>query len=249
MTHPGGQWCGDYHNESSSITFEIQCNQSITAQPVQKSFSFNDSHSDYCNPVVMFTHASGCPDATLDTVAIFLEEYPWVLAIFLLVVGPVICFFGKRFIPWVIAVIGGVVAFIIVLALCSAMGMLDYIDPTNRESSSVFWVVLAFFLSLGGGVLTGYLLKRFLIVGLLVIAFVGGFLVGGLLYNLVFAGWANSTWLLAILTFGSGIGACVAAYFLKLVIIIGCTALIGSYFTIRGLSLFIGGFPSEITLY
>ena len=33
MTHPGGQWCGDYHNESSSITFEIKCNQSVTAQP------------------------------------------------------------------------------------------------------------------------------------------------------------------------------------------------------------------------
>lgn len=171
------------------------------------------------------------------------------LAIFLLVVGPVITFFGKRFIPWVIAVIGGLVAFIVVLSLTSALGMLDYIDPTSTTQSSVFWVILAFFLSLGSGVLAGWLLKRFLVVGLLVIAFVGGFIVGGILYNLIFAGWANSTILLAILTFGSAIGACVASYYLRTFVIVGITALIGSYFTIRGISLFAGGFPNEITLY
>jgi hypothetical protein len=185
----------------------------------------------------------------LDTVAIFLEKYPWVLAIFLLVVGPVICFFGKRFIPWVIAVIGGVAAFLITLILCSAMNMLDYIDPTTGSDASVFWVVLAFFLSLGAGVLVGWLLKKFIVVGLLIVAFVGGFAAGGLLYNLVFAGWANSTAFLAILTFGLGAGAVVAAYFWRLAIIIIVTALIGAYFTIRGLSLFIGGYPSEIELY
>jgi len=248
LTHDGGSpWCGTYHNKSTSINFEIECDANKTSQPT--SFTISDA-TDYCNPTITFAHSTGCPDATLDTVAIFIDKYPWVLAIFLLVVGPVICFFGKRFVPWVIAVIGGIVGAVIVLSLCSAMGMLDYIDPTKTaDDASVFWVVLAFFLSLAAGILIGWLLKKFIVIGLLAVAFVGGFAAGGLLYNLVFVGWANSTVLLAILTFGLGAGALVAAFFFRILIIIVVTSLIGSYFTIRGISLFAGGFPSEITLY
>jgi hypothetical protein len=241
----GGQQCGTNHDQSSSITFEILCNENITAQPTR----FNVSDADYCNPVISFTHKAGCPEANLDTISIFFEKYPWVIAIFLLIVGPVITFFGRRFVPYVIAIIGGLVSSVIALCLCSAMGMLDYIDPTSNTEASVFWVVLAFFLSLGAGVLVGWLLKKFLVIGLLIIAFVGGFLTGGLLYNLVFIGWAKSTVLLAILTFGLGAAAVVGAFFVRAAIIIVVTSLIGSYFTIRGISLFAGGFPSEITLY
>lgn len=109
--------------------------------------------------------------------------------------------------------------------------------------------MLAFFLALAASVLVGWLLKKFAVVGLLVIAFIGGFFAGGLLYNFVFVGWANSTVLLAILTFGLGLGLTVIAYFKRITIIILTTSFIGSYFFIRGLSLFIGGYPNEITLY
>jgi len=247
LSHDGGQWCGVHHNESSTITFEVLCNETITAQPTK--FTVTDHLLDWCSPVITFTHSAGCPTADLDTVAIFLEKYPWVLAIFLLIVGPVITFFGKRFIPYVIATIGGIVGGIVVLCLCSAMHMLDYIDPTTTDDASVAWVVLAFFLSLAGGILIGWLFFKFIIVGLLAIAFVGGFMAGGLIYNLVFIGWAKSTALLAIMTIGLGCAATVLAWFYRIAIIIVSTSLIGSYFTIRGLSLFIGGFPSEITLY
>jgi len=247
IKHTGGQKCRTNPNLTSSITFQILCSENITAQPTSKSFKIEDS--DECNPIITFSHKAGCPDASLDTVAIFLEKYPWVLAIFLLIVGPIITFFGRKFVPYVIATIGGITGFIIALCLCSAMGMLDYIDPTSTADASVFWVVLAFFLSLGAGCLVGWLLYKFLIVGLLIVAFVGGFLVGYLLYNFLFLGWAKSTALLAILSFGLGGAAVVGSFFFRAAIIIVVTSLIGSYFTIRGISLFAGGFPSEITLY
>ena len=129
------------------------------------------------------------------------------------------------------------------------MQMLDYIDPTSTRDASVFWVVLAFFMALAAGIIVGWILKKFLVVGLIIIAFIGGFAAGGLLYNLVFIGFAKSTAFLAILTFGLGAAAAVAAFFWRLAIIIIATSLIGSYFSIRGLSLFIGGYPNEITLY
>lgn len=129
------------------------------------------------------------------------------------------------------------------------MGMLNYIDPTYQGDSSVAWVVIAFFLALAAGILVGWILKKFLVVGLLILAFFSGFFLGGLLYNLVFAGWANSTVLLAIITFGGGIALTVFAYFFRIAIIIATTAFMGAYFFIRGLSLFIGGYPNEMTLY
>jgi hypothetical protein len=230
------------------VSFNIQCDSTATAVLDAATVVVNDT--DKCNPTLSFTSAVGCPDASLDTISIFIEKYPWVIAIFLLIVGPVICFFGRRFIPWVIAVIGGLSAFVIALCLCAAFGMLNYIDPTYKEGdSSVVWVVIAFFLSLAAAVVVGWLLKKFIVVGLLIIAFMGGFFAGGLLYNLVFIGFAPSTWLLAIITFGCGIGAAVLAFFYRIRIIVIATALIGSYFSIRGLSLFIGGYPNEITLY
>jgi len=173
-----------------------------------------------------------------------------VLAIFLLVVGPIITFFGRKFVPYVIATIGGIAGFVVALCLCSAMGMLDYIDPTkSAQDVSVAWVVLGFFLSLAAGGLVGWLLYKFLIVGLLIISFVGGGIIGYLLFNLLFIGWAKSTALLAILTFGFAGASVVGSFFFRAAIIITVTSLIGSYFTIRGISLFAGGFPSEITLY
>jgi len=114
---------------------------------------------------------------------------------------------------------------------------------------SVAWVVLGFFLSLAAAVVIGWLLYKFLIVGLLIVAFLGGGIIGYLLYNLLFLGWAKSTALLAILTFGFAGAAVVGSFFFRAAIIITVTALIGSYFTLRGISLFAGGFPSEITLY
>jgi hypothetical protein len=48
----------------------------------------------------------------------------------MLVVGLIVTYYGKRFLPWVIAIFSGGAAFFIVLLLCSVMGMLDYIDPT-----------------------------------------------------------------------------------------------------------------------
>lgn len=133
LSYTGGSYCNAYNTadtwdvRDSSISFNITCDSEV--ETLDASTATVDD-TDLCNPVIVFSHASGCADASLDTISIFLEKYPWVIAIFMICAGLPVCFFGKRFIPWVIGIIGGIVAFLVVLMLCAAMGMLNYIDPT-----------------------------------------------------------------------------------------------------------------------
>jgi len=110
-------------------------------------------------------------------------------------------------------------------------------------------VILAFVLAIAAGVLGGLFFFKFLIIGLCVMAFVAGFMAGGLLYNLVFIGWAKSQWLYGSCTFGLGTIGAILAYYWREHIIILSTSMIGAYSFIRGISFFAGGFPNEFTLY
>jgi len=66
--------------------------------------------------------------------------------------------------------------------------MLDYADPTET-GGNVGLVILAILLSIAAGVGVGFLLKKFLMVGLVLLAALGGAIAGYLLYNLVFIAW------------------------------------------------------------
>lgn len=73
----------------------------------------------------------------------------------------------------------------VVLIICSACGLLDYFDPT--KSDGAFWqvivcIVIVLFFSIGFGVI----LCKFFFVGVIALGFCCGFLLGTLLYTLVF---------------------------------------------------------------
>jgi len=95
---------------------------------------------------------------------------------------------GGKFIPWVVAVFSGFVTFLFTLLLCSVMGMLNYIDPT-QTGGNVGLVILSFILAIGLGILVGVLMKAFFLIGFCFLGFVAGYTLGGLLYSLVFITW------------------------------------------------------------
>jgi len=241
LTQDGGDTCGEKKTQSS-ITYEIFCDN------VTDTSKMTVDDTDPCNPRITFTHKAGCPVASLSSIAIFFDKYPWVLAVLLIIAGPIINFYGKKFIPIVISVVGGLFTALLVLIFSSSVGMLDYIDPTVPGGNGGM-VALAFILAIALGTVVGLLLFKFLVVGLCIMGACAGFLAGGLLYNLVFLAWAKNTVLLGFCTFGLATAGAVAAYFWREHIIIIATSMIGSYFTIRGISLFAGKFPSEILLY
>jgi hypothetical protein len=203
FTLGGGDEC---NGGSSSITFYITCDTATTSLAAA---AIDDT--DPCNPTISFAHAAGCPVASLSSIIAFLSEHPWIFAIFFIIAGPIINFFGRKFVPWVIAIISGFAAFLIILLLCSAFGWLNYIDPT-QNGGSVGMVILSFVLALLAAVAVGWLMKRFLIIGVIILGFVAGFVLGGLLYNLVLIEWAKSVWVLAICTIGLGIVGAVLSF-------------------------------------
>jgi hypothetical protein len=110
-------------------------------------------------------------------------------------------------------------------------------------------VLLSFALALVFGALIGFLLWKFILVGLVVLGGIAGFFAANLLYNLVLVTFMQDTWAyFGVVFLGAIIGATLAHYFRDHVVIFS-TALIGAYGTVRGASLFIGGYPNEITMY
>jgi len=128
------------------------------------------------------------------------------------------------------------------------MGMLNYIDP-NLSGGSVFLVILSFLLSIGSGVGVGILLKKFFLIGFVILGGFCGYLLAGLIYSLVFISWVNTSALLIIMQILFIAGAAFACFKQKEHLSFFCTALIGGYFFIRGISMYVGNYPNEIQMY
>jgi len=237
---------GDQCNATTkySVSYEIFCNKNITAQPTNNDMKVDTR--DPCNPVIRFTHAAGCPVISANAWIDYINNHPWIAAIFLIAFGTIFNFWGRKWFPYVIAIIGGGTTFIAVMVICSAMGMLDYLE--DKERGNVGLVVLSFILAIAAGAGVGAFLYKVLRIGVMVLGGIGGYFLGTLLYTTVFI-WANS---LALLISFQIILAIVGAYlgyrFRTNIMIIG-TAGIGSYAFIRGISLFAGHYPSEVYMY
>jgi hypothetical protein len=162
------------------------------------------------------------------------------------VIGAIVAFYGRAVFPWVVAVIGGFVAFSMIMLLCSVMGMLDSMEGDG--TGNVALAVLSFVISLAAGIALGYFLFSALSLGAAVLGAIGGFFIGFTLYNLLLE-WSSSLTLLIILTFGAAIAmAYLALKFFDEIVVFG-TALIGSYVFVRGITLFTGHYPNEIMLF
>ena len=107
-------------------------------------------------------------------------------ALLLIVIGPIINFWGRKFLPLVFGLILGIIVAFIILIICSATGLMDYIDPTVDDGN--FWLLLlSFVLIIGFGVGAGILFSRLTaFIGGPLLGFFTGFFSGTILYNLVF---------------------------------------------------------------
>jgi len=160
--------------------------------------------TDICNPVITFTHKAGCPVANANALVSWVSENPWLIAIVLIAFGAVVTLKGSEFLPWVISITGGIVTFLVTLLFASLVGMLDYVDPT-QTGGNVGLVILAVVLALAFGVLVGFLLKKFVLIGFTILGFVAGFMGGNLIYNFLLVGWIQSAVLYWILCIACGL--------------------------------------------
>jgi hypothetical protein len=112
------------------------------------------------------------------------EGYPWMFAIFfvfLILMGPIINFFGKKYFKHLINLTGILLGGGLALTMCYASGKL-----TSDATIGLFFIALMI-IAISGGFL-GYVLSTFLFAGLLVASTFSGVVAADLLYNLVFIG-------------------------------------------------------------
>jgi hypothetical protein len=221
----------------------VTCDINATGTPT---FKLDDT--DPCRPIISFTSAAGCPTADLNSFYTYISENPWVIALFCILVGPIINFFGRKFIPWVIGVVSGSAAFVVCLITFQFIGFLDYFTNSTNEGLSAALISIAMALIIG--VAIGYfMMTKFLMIGLCILGGVAGFFAGGIIFNVFMVEWVTSVVALwCTILFFAIIGACLAYYFENRIVIFS-TSFIGSYLFIRGLSIIIGGYPSEMQLY
>lgn len=166
----------------------------------------------------------------------FMHKYPWMFGLIMILGGPIVALYGRRFFPWVIAGIVSVTLLLGTLVFCSLVGFME----TNIGLAS------SIIASLVVGGLAGWFVMKTVWIAVGILGLIGGFFMGTMIYTIFLAVLHNGA-LWAMVTFSilcAVLGGFLSFKFSKQVVLF-FTSLIGSYSFMRGLSYFFGGFPDE----
>jgi hypothetical protein len=156
-----------------------------------------------------------------------------------MVLGIFLAFFGRYLLKAAVFIAGTILIAFIILVVFYATFLSD------KTASWVGWLVVSLAIILG--LIGGYLLQKYEKVDAALLGAWGGFTLGVLLNETVLY-LVHSTALFWCVNIGLAVvGALVGFFAFNPVIMIG-TAFIGSYLTMRGISLYAGGFPNEYVL-
>ena len=197
---------------------------------------------DYKDNVLEFASMYACPKTQIYSVWKFIVNKKLIFASIMIVLGIVVMILGLKIFP--------VTIFIITCASVITIMFIfiyQYIIPSGTVDS-IIYVVLA--VSIIGGLFVSYVVLQYkkaafgIILGIAV-----AIVVGQVLYNLVLRLFNKNNAIIqaAFYVVLIVIFAIVGKLAFKPFIIIG-TSLVGSYALVRGVSIFIGGFPNESTI-
>jgi MFS family permease len=169
-----------------------------------------------------------------------MHNYPWLFGIIMILGGPIVALYGRRFFPYVIAGIVSISFLLLSLIVCSLLG---FMEATLGIAGSVCFAIAI------GGLAAWFVMKTvWIAVGLLGV--IGGFFLGSLIYTIVL-NFVSIGALWAMITFSivcAILGGFMSFKYSKAVVLL-FTSLIGSYAFMRGFSYFLGGWPSEAVLF
>lgn len=154
--------------------------------------------------------------------------------------GPVVLLFGRKFFPWVTA---GVVGLFLLFASLVFCGLVGFMNTNAGLAGSIVG-------SIAIGALAGWFVIKTVWIAVGILGVIGGFFLGTMIYGilLVLFKW-EALWALIVLCVICAItGGYLSFKFPKLLVLL-CTCLIGSYSFMRGLTYFFGGFPGEQDIF
>lgn len=232
--------------------FELYCNEDGDRNDPIVSANFSvDASSDTCRVRVAARHKAGCPQLEATAVIKFFSNNPAIGGLVFLMLGVIATFFGARVFNEIVAVVGGLATFIITLLLLSIFGFLKALD-TEAAGRHPGWIILAilcfaFAAALALGV--AWLNHKYKRGGAAFFGFWVGFVVGYLIYSIIFAYFVSSTYLKFVIIFASAISTAYYAFMWSRTLTVPITAVFGAFFICKGFSMFVGGFPATFQEY
>jgi hypothetical protein len=235
ITMATGEICQADNSRNYTVTYDMEClqnSQSTEFEVINKNaFSLNT-----CDNLIKVRTSEACPDINYYIISAFLDKYKLYAGVILIILGLFLIFLGNKFIKLTVLLVAMIAS--------TTLLFIAYFFIFNQATNTSIWIILAAGVILG--FILGYCLCKMTRLFILILGGYIGYLVSIFLYNLLLNNihaspqviyWINM--LVCILVF-----AFLALWLAKVAIVVA-TSIIGGYMVIRGVSLYIGGFPSE----
>jgi uncharacterized membrane protein len=231
-----GDLCPTNQNEYLKLSIDIICDKNATDAFPNATVIYQP---DPCLVHLTMNSTSGCSVASINAIWSFLNKYVGLWGAILIVVGIVLCLFGRKLFKPTICLVGaGAFVFMSLLFFYSVF------FNTNTKAY-VGWVVLG--ISILVGTVVGLFLAKVSRAGVAVLAGWGGVCLGLIMYS-AFLYKTESQAVFWVTICGFAVIFAGLSYFIFDHILIGSTSLIGAYALVRGISLYAGGYPNEFTM-
>ena len=183
-----------------------------------------------------------CPVFEYNSFARKIQEWPALIAIALIVFGGYLALFGRQFFPVICFVFGTAMSTVALLLLSYVTFLAPASDEPKKKVLNWTIVIIASLI----GILIGLISTKLQRFAAAFLAGWGGFVLTVLIDALFLENQTNAVYwsLLFVLTF---VAALLSLIWYNQAIMLA-TALVGSYFFVRGVGIFAGGFPNEYVL-
>lgn len=249
MTYSGTENCDTGSNGKESLQVQINCPAAVLngdykatdkdhwepLKLVGGGEGYNQTNA--CMPKITYEHIMGCPVVSIGQFTAFMRQYYYLWGAGLIILGVFLAFFGNKLVNVVLFLVGAFATF----ACLGALFFNVFLKKVNQEWG--LWVALGGIILVS--LLVGFGLMKARKVGVSIFAAWGGVMIGFIV---------TTTFVVAnVYAYYALIAACalamfIAAWKIEETVVILLTAFIGSYSLVRGISLYVGGFPSETEL-
>ena len=172
-----------------------------------------------------------------DKFSAFIYEYKWLWGAALVGYGLFMAFMGNKLVNAVIFIVTATAFFFVAGTLFFQIAL------AKIKAEWAMWLSIAAIIVVG--CLLGYFLQKYRKYGIALLAGWGGILVGFSICTAFFVGNQSLSWVIVL---GCGIAGGILTIYIEKFVIITTTSFIGSYAAVRGVSLYLGGYPSELQL-
>lgn len=201
--------------------------------------SFNPSNGTI---TIFGRGATSCPKLSGSFIVEFFDRFSVITAIVAILIGIVQCFYGYRLYRPTVFLLGFLLAFMVIVLFLFEI----WAGPASPSYKGYVIVIFAIIT----GILFGFLVAAVAWVAIVVSGAILGFFLSTFLYTLYLykiSSKPSNLLFYNVLVIGMVIG-CIAGYEFQSAILILSCSFTGAYLIVRGISVFIGGFPSELNL-